>query len=128
MKHTAVISIGSNVDSKELVVTQALSILGDSVIRATRPYMDQVDNDFSFPYLNIVASIETSLDYETLRHEYKELERRAGRTPGSKLKGLIELDIDIVIFDNEIRRQEDYDSYHFRTGYQLLKAGLEPVP
>ncbi|MCM1450223.1 MAG: 2-amino-4-hydroxy-6-hydroxymethyldihydropteridine diphosphokinase [Clostridiales bacterium] len=121
MKHRAIISLGSNVPDKERIVSRALRQLGDTIVAASQPYIDPVDNDATAPYVNIVAIIDTHCDHLTLAQKYKTLEVQAGRTPQSKQLGLIELDIDIVIYDNEIKRPADYTSPHFQKGYHQLQ-------
>lgn len=118
--NTAVISLGGNTAQKELIVPAALRRLGVDVLEATDPYVDPDDNQPSAPYLNILAIIETPLDYDTLRMRFKGLEREAGRTPGSKSAGLVPLDIDIVVFNGEIKRPLDFNRPYFSHGYSLL--------
>ncbi len=116
-----VISIGSNVDGKEDILPKVLESLCVNVIESTPPYMDPDDNDNERPYLNIVAVIETVMDYgETLAH-FKQVEKDAGRTPADKTAGRVPLDIDIVIFNNDIIKPGDYRRPYFTHGYRLLR-------
>ncbi|MDE6450521.1 MAG: 2-amino-4-hydroxy-6-hydroxymethyldihydropteridine diphosphokinase [Muribaculaceae bacterium] len=117
----AVISLGSNINGKESIISRALDTLGVKIAEATPPYMDPDDNDNTRPYLNIVAVIETDMDYETARTHFKQIEKEAGRTPSDKATGLIPLDIDIVIFNDRIIKPEDFERPYFIHGYRLLR-------
>ena len=98
----------------------ALNRLGTTVLDATPPFADPDDNRPSAPYLNIIACIATELDYDSLRLRFKVLEREAGRTPSSKDVGLVPLDIDIVVFNGEVKRPADFDRLYFQHGYSRL--------
>ncbi len=116
-----VISLGSNINGKESIISRALDTLGVHVTEATPPYMDPEDNDNTRPYLNIIAVIETAMDYETTRAHFKQIEKAAGRTPSDKATGLIPLDIDIVIFNDRIIKPGDFERPYFIHGYRLLR-------
>ena len=118
--NTAIISIGSNTARKDALVRDALNRLGTTVLDATPPFADPDDNLPSAPYLNIIACIATNLDYDSLRLRFKALEREAGRSPSSKDVGLVPLDIDIVVFNGEVKRPADFDRLYFQHGYSRL--------
>lgn len=120
MNH-GIISLGSNVPDKKRILLHAITALGVNVIEATPPYMDPEDNDNRKPYLNIVALIETTMDFDSLLDSFKKQETEAGRTPAGKISGEIPLDIDIVVFNDNIIRPEDYRRPYFTRGYRMLR-------
>ena len=50
----------------------------------------------------------------------KELERNQGRTPELKIQGIVPIDIDVVIWNDEIVRMRDYEQDYFSQGYRQL--------
>ncbi len=122
--NTALISLASNTPDKQHHMEQAISelqgmkLLGDiSSIYETAPY----GNSQHPNYLNAVARINSTVEYEALHDIFKKLEQAHGRTPESKLSGEITLDIDIVVWNDEILRPRDFNREYFQTGLKELR-------
>ena len=90
------------------------------VVNSTTQYVDK-DQPYSNPYLNIVARLETTLDYDSLNKLFKELEVKMGRQKGSRNDDPVALDIDIVIFNDEVMRPRDLNSSYFKMGLEMLQ-------
>lgn len=116
----AIISLGSNIADKETILQHTLCNLDYKIVAATPPYIDSCDNNNDSPYMNIIAIIDTNDDCAVMKSRFKEIEKKAGRRPQDKETGIIPLDIDIVIFNNEIIRPTDYNRPYFKHGYSLL--------
>lgn len=68
----------------------------------------------SAPYLNAVISGSTQLSFPEIGAKMTSMETAYGRRPDSKDTGMMPLDIDIVVWDEEIIRPEDYARGYFR--------------
>lgn len=59
------------------------------------------------------ARFSTNLDRDELTRRLKALERQAGRTPADKAAGIVRLDIDLVWFDGERLKPNDWERPYF---------------
>lgn len=123
--NTALISLASNTPDKQgqmeqaFAELQAMGIITDSSsIYETAPY----GNPHHPNYLNAVARICTPVEYPELYDTLKTLEQAHGRTPQSKQRGEIPLDIDIVVWNDETLRPQDYTREYFQTGLKEIQA------
>ena len=82
------------------------------------PALNGKDND----YLNAVAEGYVECDFETLKAQMKDYERSSGRTPESKLMGVVPIDIDIVMWNDEVVKAGDYEQSYFKIGWNELKS------
>lgn len=122
--NTALISLASNSPDKREQMEQAFAelramgiVARSSSIYETAPY----GNPRHPNYLNAVACIHTPAEYPVLYDTLKEMERAHGRTPQSKLSGEIPLDIDIVVWNGETLRPQDYERDYFKTGLHEIQ-------
>lgn len=119
---TVALSLGSNSIDKEEQVKSTLeelsAILKDCKISSvySTPPIGGVGND----YLNCVVIGQYDADKDTLNAILKQIEIRHGRTDESKILGSISIDIDIVIFNNEIIRLKDFHQSYFQLGYKEI--------
>lgn len=114
----ALISIGSNVAGKAMIVGDVLKMLSPMITKRTEPYSDPTD-DNPTQYLNVLACVETDMSWEELRAYFKELEAMNGRTHGGDE---VSLDIDIVIYDGIVMRRKDMVMSYFVYGLKRLKV------
>lgn len=75
-------------------------------------------------YLNAVAACCTDMNYDTTYQLMKEYEINSGRTIESKKNGEIPIDIDIVIWNDEILREKDFKQSYFQIGWSMLKNNM----
>lgn len=80
----------------------------------------------AFTYLNRAALLQTSLDKETLIKEFKRIEHQHGRTSSSKQNGRIPLDIDLLIYDNEIIKPNDLNKNYVQQALKSLEHSVLP--
>lgn len=81
------------------------------------------------PYSNLVVRAECPCTYDELKNLTKQIEISMGRTPQMKPLGIVPIDIDVVIFDGEVRRKRDYDAEYFAKGYrQIAESSDIEVP
>lgn len=131
MENRILIGIGSNVPSRAEEVSRAMLWLRRymSTSNETMPYPTAPDGEpASTPeYLNAVIEGLTPHDIEFLQSKFKAYERRRGRLPEHRSQGHIIIDIDLVAFNGEILKTEEYESVHFRHGLELLKFPSSPT-
>ena len=117
-----VISVGSNIDPERHIndakhaLREEQTLVGESrfVKTAPRGYTNQPE------FLNGAFMIETDLDRADLKSYLKSLEKRLGRTRTANKNGPRTIDLDIVMFNNDI---VDDDFYN----YDFVKAAVEDV-
>lgn len=115
----AIISIGSNIASKVVIIAKVIDELMPMIKRQTPGYITPDEINSSNSYLNVVAIVETDLSQDELRTYFKKIEKRFGR---DHTQTLVALDIDIVCYDGVILRPVDYEQPYFRHGLKLLNS------
>lgn len=120
---TAILVLGSNFGKREAAIRKALDCLSEvcSLLKMSDIY-ESPDYFGSFrKYANLVVEIETEKEELLINNIVKKIEKTLGRTKESRERGEVIIDIDIVIWNNEIRRHADYNSTYFKKGYLQLK-------
>ncbi len=108
---TAYLGLGSNLGYRESQLRAGLEQLdaldGTKVIATSRLYCTKPWGKLDQPdFMNMAASIETSLEPGELLRECKRIEREAGRTVGERWGPRV-LDIDILLYDNLVLDSPD---------------------
>lgn len=122
--NSALISLGANTPDKEHRLTNAINAIERiATITARSPiyHSEAEGHKKSAPYANALLQIATNTDFDTLHDTFKLWERQAGRTPQSKLQGEIPLDIDIVVWNDNILRQSDLQYDFMQQGMKLMR-------
>lgn len=117
--HSATLCLGSNIGLQSIEkINKAYSSLCDvgQIVCHSSVYGS------ASGYLNQVIVSHTSLDYDELLSFTKQLELNLGRRPQHKAQGIVPIDIDIVIYDEEVMRPLDYDSAYFNRGLEELHS------
>lgn len=122
MSNSLVLSIGSNNPDRERQMKSAIEWLRKQFesVRISDVYEADAENGIDGPYLNAVMSANTTLPLDAAVNLTKQWETLCGRTPVSKIKGEIPIDIDIVIWNGEIIRQAEFGCPYFKKGYDKL--------
>lgn len=71
-------------------------------------------------YLNQIVKAKVGCDYNTALAATKSVERALGRRPEHKGQCIVPIDIDIVLWGDEIVRPLDYESEYFKQGMGML--------
>ena len=128
--HKTVLGIGSNTDAR-FNIKQATDYLRfyfpnikfTSTIE-TMPYGDM----FTTPFVNALAYFKTDLSKDEILLQLKLIEKTMGRLPSHKEEGIVVIDIDLVQWNNEILKPDDYKRNYIKQlllemqeiiGYQL---------
>lgn len=103
--HSAIIGVGSNISPEENVriAEREVGLLGESLRKSrfiyTKPLLYEKQDDF----LNGVFHIDTPYAYDELNDRLKEIETRLGRVRTGNKSGPRTIDLDTVIYNNQIR-------------------------
>ena len=90
----------------------------------TMPYGDM----FTTPFVNALAYFKTDLSKDEILLQLKLIEKTMGRLPSHKEEGIVVIDIDLVQWNNEILKPDDYKRNYIKQlllemqeiiGYQL---------
>ena len=117
-----VIGIGSNVSDKVDSIKDAFAWLSDisEDFIASEIYITKALNGIDDDYANAVCSCSLDQSLQDFNLLLKQYEKSRGRTPESKITGLIPIDLDIVIYNGEIVRQKDYIREYFQKGWKMI--------
>lgn len=91
-------------------MSQALSLLGDVLTIRCRSRMLWTEpiGIVSDKFLNCLVSGITQLSFTELRSKLKDIEQLCGRLPQDKADGIIRMDIDILQFDEQRFKENDW--------------------
>ena len=124
MMNTYVISIGSNAVDKAERLAFGFDELGSrvDVVARSQAYVTPALNGRDADYLNAVAVVRTDVDLDSLTALLKHVETLAGRTPQSKMSGVVPLDLDTVIADGTVVRPGDFNQQYFQIGWNQINS------
>ena len=120
--NSLVLSIGSNSKDREWQVKNCIAWLKDKLhgVTVSDIYNSKAANGVDPDYLNAVMKAKCREELPEITDMLKKYETVCGRTPMSKKKGDIPMDLDIIIWNNEIIRETDYNQHYFQIGWQQL--------
>lgn len=116
-----VVSVGSNSEDRREQMLRALQWLSLELhdVCASGIYETPAYGGGD-PYLNAVLSGNTEDSPEDLNSRFKDYELRSGRTAQTRSKGIVPIDIDLVIYDDDVLRPSDFLRDFFRIGFSAL--------
>lgn len=119
----AVLVVGSNCGNKRSNVEAAIYFLkkNSRLIDRSDIYESRDFLGSGKTYLNCVVILETRCSEDYFNRQLKEFEIVCGRDSSAKERGDVPIDLDIVIWNSEIRRPKDYYAEFFRNGYDAMK-------
>lgn len=120
--NSIVISIGSNSRDRQWQVEHAIEWLNKHLANThvSSIYNSEADNGRDPDYLNAVMKGNCKHDFDTVMKKVKEYENVCGRTPASKLTGNIPMDLDIIIWNDEVVRPVDFEKDYFQKGWKEI--------
>jgi 7,8-dihydro-6-hydroxymethylpterin-pyrophosphokinase (HPPK) len=83
------------------------------------------DTETTASYLNRAAVVETDMGFEDIKTLFKNIERKCGRTPEGKQKGIIPLDIDLLVFDMEVVKPADMEKNYVKQALNTLSEQVD---
>lgn len=60
------------------------------------------------------------MGFEDIKILFKDIEKKCGRTPEGKQKGIIPLDIDLLVFDMEVIKPADMEKNYVKQALNTL--------
>lgn len=113
--HKIILALGSNHEAK-VNIELALNLLSKSIkIIQSTPSYDNESTEFPISiFTNKILVCETELTYEILNKELKRIETECGRNNYAKTSGIIPLDIDILLYDNNRYHINDWDKPYIK--------------
>jgi len=123
---TILLSIGSNTFAKTNIdkAKRMLTRLFPGIVFSQPILTEPDDEKYSFLFRNVLAKVETELLPEEIIDKIKQTERAVGRSPKDKYLGKVIIDIDLVKYNDEILRPQDYQ----REYVQQLLSSFETPP
>lgn len=118
----AILVLGSNSGCREKNITAAVKLLETCCIinKSSDIYESPDKNGMNKNYLNMVLEAETCLSENDLNKLLKSFEVKCGRTETCRKRGDVPIDMDIVLWEDEIKRPADYKAQYFKIGYEAL--------
>ena len=124
MTNRAVICLGSNIPNRAEMIRLAISKVEaeyPSGIAVSHIYETPAIDGVSPSYSNAVMMFDSPCDYEQTQLQLKCIEREMGRTAQSKATGIVEIDLDVVMFNGTVMRPKDFNRNYFQIGYNHIK-------
>ena len=123
-KHKCVLCLGTNFDPSNSIQESRRQIL--SVFPDTRfseeLITEAIGEGLLSPFINQVALFSTPLPAEEITRICKDIEHQMGRNPQDKAKGIIKIDIDILMVDDTILKPQDLERDFVQKGIQKLQS------
>ena len=125
-ENSFIICLGSNHSEGNDIIKRCLLMIGEyiSIKRISDIYPSSSLNlkGERENYYNCVFEGFTNLELSFLEKKFKIIELLLGRDDEARKKGIVPIDIDIIILNMAIIRDKDYRSQYFQKGYkQILK-------
>lgn len=70
---------------------------------------DPCGEEYYGMFLNVLAYFETTKGKEEIHSDFKSIEKIMGRQPTHKAEGIVIIDIDLIKWDNEVLKQDDFN-------------------
>ena len=123
---TFLLSIGSNTFAKTNIeqARRMLTRLFPDIVFSQSVLSEPDDERYSFLFRNVLAMAETDYSPVEVIDKIKQTERAVGRSPRDKYIGKVIIDIDLIRYNEEILRPEDFQREYLQ---QLLTTFTPPV-
>lgn len=123
---TILLSIGSNTFARTNIdkARRMLTRLFPGIIFSESVLSEPDDERYSFLFRNVLAMAETDYSPVEVIDKIKQTERAVGRSPRDKYQGKVIIDIDLIRYNDEILRPEDFQREYLQ---QLLTTFTPPV-
>jgi len=121
-----VLSIGSNSPDRHWQMESAIRYIKLKLknVYSSSIYETLALNGKDASYLNAVIVADTDMSIDEAKTFFKQWETLCGRNKVSKIKGVIPIDVDIVVWNGAIIKERDFVAYYFSQGYyQLFTLG-----
>lgn len=120
--HSCLLCLGSNKD-RELRMEAARKALRKHfayILFGAEMETEAIGSGFLSPFSNQVARLTTPLSAEEVRTILKSIEKENGRLPEDKAKGIVKLDIDLLMYDDTVLKPKDMEKCYVQEGLVAL--------
>ena len=116
---TILLSIGSNKFAKTNIdkAKRMLLYLFPNIVFSDPILSEPEDDNFKYLFRNILACFTTDMNLDELNSKIKLTERAVGRTSRDKYQGKVIIDIDILMYGDDVIRPQDLEKEYIQ---QLL--------
>lgn len=123
-ENSCTIGLGSNTPDREYQISQAIEHICGYLNKCavSSVYESEAFNGKDAPYMNAVIHGYTAHDHESVVKFLKDWESQCGRTRTDTFEGIIPIDLDLVIWNEHIKRPKDFERHYFNRGYRELLA------
>lgn len=113
-----IFSIGSNCGDRYGRVSQAIEILSGLLTQSSVSSIYETPDAHGGEsrYLNAVVGGKCRLSQSECECFCKEMERKAGRDDIARSRGEVPLDVDVVVWDGDVKRERDFRQSFFTIG------------
>lgn len=107
--HRCLICLGSNdgYTARMKAACTALRLWFPDIRFAPERITQAIGDRFLSPFANRVAEFYSPLPAEEIRHVLKQIEKDNGRAPEDKERGIVKMDIDLLMYDETILKPND---------------------
>lgn len=128
-KNRIILCLGSNQDKETNIQRAADRLRGyfpDLIV--DKPVLTKpIDCCNPALFLNEVAIASTSLSKEEVRSILKQIESFMGRTSQSKIEGIIPIDIDLIVWNNEVLKPDDWNRDYVKEAFERLGFSMDEI-
>ncbi|HNZ62148.1 MAG TPA: 2-amino-4-hydroxy-6-hydroxymethyldihydropteridine diphosphokinase [Paludibacteraceae bacterium] len=112
--NTAIVLLGSNVDADQNIdaAKDRLSEFFEIDLCSSRIESEAIGENYVTPFLNEAVKLYSDETSEETIAIFKQIEVELGRTPESKKKGIVPIDIDLIFWNDNLMRN-DYHRFPF---------------
>ena len=120
--HTCLLCMGSNIEPSSCLSAARSALLPHfpSIRFSKEMVTEAIGSGFLSPFHNQVASFTTSLSAEEVRTILKGIEQSQGRLPEDKVQGVVKLDIDLLMYDEQVLKPKDMEREFVKEGMKSL--------
>ncbi len=120
--HTCLLCMGSNIEPSSCLSAARSALLSHfpSIRFSKEMVTEAIGSGFLSPFHNQVASFTTSLSAEEVRTILKGIEQSQGRLPEDKVQGVVKLDIDLLMYDEQVLKPKDMEREFVKEGMKSL--------
>lgn len=121
--HSCLICIGSNTDKTENIKSarKELEELFPDIVfgkeMLTAPLYFKHNTEM---FINQLGVFHSGMSIEEIKFHFRSIEVQAGRLPSDKDKEIVKLDIDLLMYDEEILKPKDMLREYIKTGLKEL--------
>lgn len=107
--HHCLLCMGSNYQYAEKLANARLALVRifPDIVFGKEKLTEAVGDLWLSPFCNQLARFTSLLSAEEIRGRLKEIEKANGRLAEDKLKGIVKLDIDLLMFDEQVLKPDD---------------------